>query len=120
VTSRRISRLSRQRLWVSLKPFRILRMAGVRPTECDRLRRFSSTSGEMPVTLYRRNRDAKCFGDLRVIQPSKEASIDDATRAWLEVTTRLVAAGEILGIPVLDHIVVGDGRYFSFKEAGRV
>ena len=38
----------------------------------------------------------------------------------LEVTTRLVAAGEILGIPVLDHIVVGDGRYFSFKEAGRV
>ncbi len=38
----------------------------------------------------------------------------------LEVTTRLVAAGEILGIGVLDHIVVGDGRYFSFKEAGRL
>lgn len=38
----------------------------------------------------------------------------------IEVTTRLVAAGEILGIPVLDHIVVGDGRYFSFKESGRV
>ena len=38
----------------------------------------------------------------------------------LEVTTRLVAAGEILGIVVLDHIVVGDGRYFSFKEAGRL
>jgi hypothetical protein len=29
---------------------------------------------------------------------------------------RLVAAGEILGIVVLDHVVVGDGRYFSFKE----
>ena len=38
----------------------------------------------------------------------------------LEVTTRLVAAGEILGIVVLDHIVVGDGHYFSFKEAGRL
>ena len=38
----------------------------------------------------------------------------------LEVTTRLVAAGEILGIPVLNHIVIGDGRYFSFKEAGRL
>jgi DNA repair protein RadC len=49
--------------------------------------------------------------------PSGDPSptIDD-----LDVTTRLVAAGEILGIPVLDHIVVGDGRYFSFKEAGRV
>jgi hypothetical protein len=38
----------------------------------------------------------------------------------LDVTRRLVAAGEILGIVVLDHIVVGDGRYFSFKEAGRL
>lgn len=49
--------------------------------------------------------------------PSGDPSptIDD-----LEVTTRLVAAGEVLGIAVLDHIVIGDGRYFSFKEAGRV
>lgn len=40
----------------------------------------------------------------------------------LDVTTRLVAAGEVLGIAVLDHIVIGDGRYFSlkFKEAGRL
>ena len=36
------------------------------------------------------------------------------------MTTRLVATGEVLGIPVLDHIVVGHGRYFSFKEAGRL
>jgi DNA repair protein RadC len=36
------------------------------------------------------------------------------------ITTRLVAAGGILGIHVLDHIVVGDGRYFSFEEAGRL
>ena len=34
------------------------------------------------------------------------------------VTRRLVAAGEVLGIPVLDHIIIGDARYFSFKEAG--
>jgi len=26
----------------------------------------------------------------------------------------------VLGIPVLDHIVIGDGRYFSFKEGGRL
>jgi DNA repair protein RadC len=36
----------------------------------------------------------------------------------VDVTRRLVAAGEVLGISVLDHIVVGDGRYYSFKEAG--
>jgi DNA repair protein RadC len=38
----------------------------------------------------------------------------------LEITRRLVATGEVLGIPVLDHIVIGDGRYFSFKEGGRL
>lgn len=35
-----------------------------------------------------------------------------------EVTRQLVEAGRILGIPVLDHVVVGDARYVSFVEAG--
>ena len=36
----------------------------------------------------------------------------------LDVTRRLAAAGEVIGIPLLDHIIIGDGRYFSFKDAG--
>lgn len=35
-----------------------------------------------------------------------------------EVTRQLVDAGRLLGIPVLDHVVVGDARYVSFVEAG--
>jgi len=35
-----------------------------------------------------------------------------------EVTRQLQEAGRIMGIPVLDHVVVGDGRYVSFVEAG--
>lgn len=35
-----------------------------------------------------------------------------------EVTRQLIEAGRILGINVLDHVVVGDGRYVSFVEAG--
>lgn len=35
-----------------------------------------------------------------------------------EVTAQLVEAGRIMGIPVLDHVVVGDARYVSFVEAG--
>ena len=35
-----------------------------------------------------------------------------------EITRRLAAAGELLGIPMLDHIIIGDGRYYSFKEGG--
>jgi DNA repair protein RadC len=27
-----------------------------------------------------------------------------------------VRTGEIMGIPLLDHVVIGDGRYYSFKE----
>lgn len=32
------------------------------------------------------------------------------------ITIRLVKCGDILGIEVLDHIIIGDGKYFSFKE----
>ncbi len=35
-----------------------------------------------------------------------------------QLTARLVAAGEVLGIRVLDHLVVGDGRYVSFADQG--
>ena len=35
-----------------------------------------------------------------------------------EVTDQLAAAGRLIGIPILDHVVVGDGRYVSFVEMG--
>jgi DNA repair protein RadC len=34
----------------------------------------------------------------------------------LEVTRRLVDAGKLLGIPLLDHVVLGEGRYVSLRE----
>jgi DNA repair protein RadC len=34
------------------------------------------------------------------------------------VTTQLVAAGRLLGVPVLDHVIVGHDRYLSFAEEG--
>ncbi len=34
------------------------------------------------------------------------------------LTARLVSAGEVLGIRVLDHLIVGDGRYVSFADQG--
>ncbi len=36
----------------------------------------------------------------------------------IDVTRRLVEAGKILGIEVLDHIIIGDRRYTSMKEKG--
>lgn len=34
----------------------------------------------------------------------------------LDITKRLVEAGELLGVPVLDHLIIGDGNYVSLKE----
>jgi len=36
----------------------------------------------------------------------------------LALTRRLVAAGSLMGIEVLDHLILGAGRYVSLKERG--
>lgn len=36
------------------------------------------------------------------------------------LTARLVQVGELMGVPLLDHIVIGGGRYVSLKEAGKM
>jgi DNA repair protein RadC len=36
----------------------------------------------------------------------------------LELTDRLVSAGSLLDIRVLDHVIVGSGRYTSLRDAG--
>lgn len=36
----------------------------------------------------------------------------------IAITRRLKEAGEVLGVKVLDHIIIGDGTYFSFVEGG--
>ncbi len=38
----------------------------------------------------------------------------------LALTKRLVDAGVLMGIEVLDHLVLADAKYYSFKEAGRI
>jgi DNA repair protein RadC len=37
----------------------------------------------------------------------------------LALTRRLVAAGHLMGIEVLDHVILGDSRYSSCRESGR-
>ena len=38
----------------------------------------------------------------------------------VELTRRLHAAGVLMGIEVVDHIVLGDARYCSLKEMGKI
>jgi DNA repair protein RadC len=37
-----------------------------------------------------------------------------------EITSRLVEGGQLLGIGVLDHIIVGQESYYSFADEGRL
>ena len=42
-----------------------------------------------------------------------EPSLEDT-----RLTERLMAAGVLMGINVLDHVILGDARYFSYREKG--
>jgi DNA repair protein RadC len=45
--------------------------------------------------------------------PSGDPKPSDEDR---EITSLLVQSGKVLGIPLVDHIVIGDGTYYSFLE----
>jgi len=36
----------------------------------------------------------------------------------LALTARMKQAGDLVGIPVLDHLIIGDGRFVSLKDKG--
>lgn len=36
----------------------------------------------------------------------------------IEITKRIGEAAELIGIPLIDHIIIGDNKYISFKETG--
>lgn len=38
------------------------------------------------------------------------------SKADVELTGQLAGVGQMLGIPLLDHIIIGDNKYMSFRE----
>lgn len=42
------------------------------------------------------------------------------SREDIEVTERIVSAGALMGIDVLDHLIIGDNCYVSLREQGRI
>lgn len=36
------------------------------------------------------------------------------------LTQRLVAAGKLLGIPVVDHVIIGDSTYYSYSDSRKM
>ena len=40
------------------------------------------------------------------------------SRADLDFTERVRRAGDILGIPLIDHLIIGDHQFLSFRQQG--
>ena len=42
----------------------------------------------------------------------------EPSRQDMEMTKRFKESGELLGLPVMDHIIIGGSDYYSFMENG--
>jgi DNA repair protein RadC len=64
-------------------------------------------------------REATAGGAAAIVLFHNHPSGDpEPSREDTRLTERLIAAGVVMGIDVLDHIILGDARYFSFREKG--
>lgn len=71
------------------------------------------------VTPRETFRDAISTNSAAVIVAHNHPSGDPTpSREDIAVSRRLCEAGKLIGIEVLDHIVIGDGRWVSLKERG--
>ena len=43
-----------------------------------------------------------------------------ASQADIQITNKAIEIGKLMDINVLDHIIIGDNAYFSFRDEGLV
>lgn len=66
-------------------------------------------------------REAMTTGAVAIVVFHNHPSGDPApSEDDLALTDRLVEAGDLIGIEVLDHVVLGDGQFCSVREMGRL
>ncbi|MDF9408301.1 DNA repair protein RadC [Pelotomaculum isophthalicicum JI] len=77
-----------------------------------------NTSSVHPRELFR-NAIKRSAASLVLVHnhPSGDAT---PSKEDLDVTRRLCEAGRIIGIEVLDHIIIGDNKFTSFKAEGLI
>lgn len=69
-----------------------------------------------PVELFKK---AISYNSKSIIVAHNHPSGDPTpSQEDINVTKRLVQAGDFVGIEVLDHLIIGDGRWVSLKERG--
>ena len=109
------------------------RMAGLSQEEMHVLLLDTRNRVQRAVVVYRGNvnasmiRMSELFADAvrdnapSIILAHNHPSGDPTpSREDLDVTGRLSEAGKIIGIEVLDHIIIGEGAYYSFADEGKM
>jgi DNA repair protein RadC len=91
-------------------------------TRCEILGWYQVSRGTLDGTLVHPRevfKAAMLANASRIIlahnHPSGDPTPSDPDR---HLTRRLVCAGDMLGIPVVDHLVIGDGRWVSLRDIG--
>jgi DNA repair protein RadC len=75
-----------------------------------------NSSGVLPREVFR---EAAVGGAAAIVAFHNHPSGDPTPSPDdLELTRRLAAAGALMDIALVDHVVLGDTRYWSFKESG--
>lgn len=59
-----------------------------------------------------------CNGASVIVAHNHPSGDPTPSKEDITITKRLVQAGEYIGIEVLDHMIIGDGRWVSLKERG--
>jgi DNA repair protein RadC len=75
-----------------------------------------NSSGVLPREVFR---EAAVGGAAAIVVFHNHPSGDPTPSPEdVDLTRRLVAAGTLMEIRVVDHVILGDTRYWSFKESG--
>jgi DNA repair protein RadC len=75
-----------------------------------------NSSGVLPREVFR---EAAVGGAAAIVVFHNHPSGDPTPSPEdVELTRRLIAAGALMEIRVVDHVILGDTRYWSFKESG--
>ncbi len=69
-----------------------------------------------PRELFRTAISCNCYE--MIVAHNHPSGDPSPSKVDIDVTKRLVQSGQMLGMEVLDHIIVGDGRWVSMKDRG--
>jgi len=113
-----VARLLEDMALLGQEEFRVLLLnSRHRVLRVDTLFVGGQTSVEVhPREVYRRAVESGAAGIVAAHNhPSGDPtpSVEDR-----RLTKRLQQAGQVLGIPLLDHVIIGQGQYVSFRESG--